>query len=66
MKEVFMVTSTTLVKLVCPPYSLAMWSSIVVFVGKLTGPKINLIMQHKTKNPDLLPDSIHDIKTEHI
>jgi hypothetical protein len=33
-------------------------------VGKLIGPKINLIMQHKTKNPDLLVDNIHDIRTD--
>jgi hypothetical protein len=33
-------------------------------VEKLTGPKINLIMQHKTKNPDVLADNIHDMRTE--
>jgi hypothetical protein len=35
-------------------------------VGKLTEPKINLIMQHKTKNSDLLTDNIHVIRTEQI
>jgi hypothetical protein len=35
-------------------------------VEKLTGPKINLIMQHKTKNSDLLTDNINDIRTEQI
>jgi hypothetical protein len=35
-------------------------------VEKLTGSKINLITQHKTKNPDLLADNINDIRTEHI
>jgi hypothetical protein len=33
-------------------------------VGKLTRPKINLIMQHKMKNQDVLADNIHDIRTE--
>jgi muconolactone delta-isomerase len=35
-------------------------------VGKLAVPKINLIMQHKTKNIDLLADNIHNIRTEQI
>jgi hypothetical protein len=35
-------------------------------VGKLTGSKINLIIQHKTKNLDLLVYSIHNIRTEQI
>jgi hypothetical protein len=29
----------------------------VLNVEKLTGPKINLIMQHKSKNPYLLADN---------
>lgn len=32
-------------------------------VGKLIGSKINLIMQSKTKNLDLLIDNIYDIRT---
>jgi LEA14-like dessication related protein len=35
-------------------------------VEKLTRCKINLIMQHKMKNLDLLADTIHDIRTEQI
>jgi hypothetical protein len=35
-------------------------------VEKLTGSKINLIMQHKTKNPVLLVDNINHIRTEQI
>jgi hypothetical protein len=33
-------------------------------VVKLTGSEINLIMQHKTENPDLLADCIHDVRIE--
>jgi hypothetical protein len=36
---------------------------LVLPVGKLIGPKINLIMQHKMKNPYVLADNIHDIRT---
>jgi hypothetical protein len=62
-EEMFMVTPTTPVKLFCPPYSLAMWSSTVMFVGKLTGPKINLIMQHKTKT--VTPLVLQELKLGH-
>jgi hypothetical protein len=35
-------------------------------VEKSTESKINLIMQHKTKNLNILADNIHDIRTEQI
>jgi hypothetical protein len=38
----------------------------IPYVRKITGPKINLIIQHKTKNSDLPADNIHDIRTEQI
>lgn len=37
-----------------------------ISVEKLTGPKIKLTIQYKTKNSDLLADSICIIRTEHM